>query len=841
MNEFTDKALKAIELAKAASTEFIHGYIGSEHLLLGLIREGSGVAAQLLRKYGITNEKCVSLMNSPFMGSKNNISTLESNLYTNNYNRIINNARNEASKQVNKNVGTEQLLLAILVERNSSAYKMIVSMIGRNVENLYLEIISIIGGSNLNQQRNLNGFTQGLGQGFGPGFAPGFRPVNMQPGAMSQNMESDTPMLDSFSRDLTELAREEKLDPVVGRDSEIARIIQILSRRTKNNPCLIGEPGVGKTAVVEGLAEKMVKGEVPDSIKGKRIVALDMGAMVAGTKFRGEFEERITKIIAEASENKNVLLFIDEIHTIIGAGGSEGSLDAANILKPALSRGELQVIGATTLNEYRKRIEKDTALERRFQPVTVFEPTPQECIEIIKGIKYRYENFHNVTITDGAVEAAVNYSVRYIPERNLPDKAIDLIDEAASRKKINSFVFPEEIKKLEADIESLSAEKENAVVNENYELAGELRQRQIEKKERLLALRKDIESKKNSKNIEITDDDIAEIVSGWTKIPVKKLAEEEGERLKNLENILHERVIGQDDAISAIAKAIRRSRVGLKDPKRPLGSFLFLGPTGVGKTEVSKALSECMFGSENNMIRIDMSEYMEKFDVSKMIGAPPGYVGYDDGGQLSEKVRRNPYSVVLFDEVEKAHPDIFNLLLQVLDEGQLTDGNGRKISFRNTIIILTSNIGAKNIVEPRTLGFVSESSEEEKYDTMKTKVMDEVKKTFKPEFLNRLDEIIVFHKLSKENVSEILNIMLKEIAARAKENMDIDITVDEDAKEFLLQKGYDPVYGARSLRRVVQSMLEDTLASEKLNGKFSNGDKVLISKSGDILTADVAK
>ena len=832
MNEFTDKAQKAIELAKAASTEFMHGYIGSEHLLLGLIREGSGVAAQLLRKYGITNDKCVSLLSSPLMGSRNNVSLLDSTTYTANYTRIINNAKEEAVKQVNKNVGTEQLLLAILIERNSTACKMIISMIGRNIENLYSEIISIIGGSNLGQQRNISPFAGGPFRG-----AP-----NMMGGQFVQqaNPESDTPMLDSFSRDLTALARAEKLDPVIGRDEEIARIIQILSRRTKNNPCLIGEPGVGKTAVVEGLAEKMVKDEVPDSIKGKRIVALDMGAMVAGTKFRGEFEERITKIIQEAADNKNVLLFIDEIHTIIGAGGSEGSLDAANILKPALSRGELQVIGATTLNEYRKRIEKDTALERRFQPVTVFEPTPSECIEIIKGIKYRYENFHNLTITDDAVEAAVNYSVRYIPERNLPDKAIDLIDEAASRKKINSFVFPEEIKKLEADIENLEVEKENAVISENYELASELRQKQLEKKERLASAKKEIESKKKNLSITVTEDDIAEIVSGWTKIPVKKLAEEESERLKNLESILHKRVIGQDDAISAISKAIRRSRVGLKDPKRPLGSFLFLGPTGVGKTEVSKALSECMFGSENNLIRVDMSEYMEKFDVSKMIGAPPGYVGYDDGGQLSEKVRRNPYSVVLFDEVEKAHPDIFNLLLQVLDEGQLTDGNGRKINFRNTIIILTSNIGAKNIVEPRTLGFVSDTNEDEKYSTMKTKVMDEVKRTFKPEFLNRLDEIIVFHKLSKENVSAILEIMLTDIIKRAKENMDIDITVDDTAKEFLLEKGYDPVYGARSLRRIVQSMLEDTIASEKLNGKFSNGDKVLISKSGDNLVANVA-
>ncbi len=830
MNEFTDKAQRAIELAKVASTEFMHGYIGSEHLLLGLIREGSGVAAQLLRKYGITNEKCVNLLSSPLMGSRNNISVLDSTTFTPNYTRIINNARDEAARQVNKNVGTEQLLLGIIMERNSTACRMIISIIGRNIENLYSEIIAIIGGSNLGQQRNVSPFNHSFGR----------NPNMGQQFGMPQNAESDTPMLDSFSRDLTALARAEKLDPVIGRDEEIARIIQILSRRTKNNPCLIGEPGVGKTAVVEGLAEKMVKDEVPDSIKGKRIVALDMGAMVAGTKFRGEFEERITKIIQEAADNKNVLLFIDEIHTIIGAGGSEGSLDAANILKPALSRGELQVIGATTLNEYRKRIEKDTALERRFQPVTVFEPTPSECIEIIKGIKYRYESFHNLTITDSAVEAAVNYSVRYIPERNLPDKAIDLIDEAASRKKINSFVFPEEIKKLEADIENLEVEKENAVISENYELAGELRQKQLEKKERLALLKKEIESKKKNLAIQITDDDIAEIVSGWTKIPVKKLAQEEGERLKHLEEILHKRVIGQDDAISAISKAIRRSRVGLKDPKRPLGSFLFLGPTGVGKTEVSKALSECMFGSENNLIRVDMSEYMEKFDVSKMIGAPPGYVGYDDGGQLSEKVRRNPYSVVLFDEVEKAHPDIFNLLLQVLDEGQLTDGNGRKINFRNTIIILTSNIGAKNIVEPRTLGFVSETNEDEKYDTMKSKVMDEVKRTFKPEFLNRLDEIIVFHKLSKENVSAILEIMLSEIAKRAKDNMDIEISVDDTAKEFLLEKGYDPVYGARSLRRIVQSMLEDTLASEKLNGKFSNGDKVLISKAGDALVANVA-
>ena len=613
-------------------------------------------------------------------------------------------------------------------------------------------------------------------------------------------------------------------------ETEIKRLIQILSRRTKNNPCLIGEPGVGKTAVVEGLAQMIIEGNVPETIAEKRVLTLDLSGMVAGSKYRGEFEERIKKVIAEVMEDGEVLLFIDEIHTIIGAGGAEGAIDASNILKPSLARGELQLIGATTIEEYRKYIEKDSALERRFQPVTVEEPSEEEAVAILKGLRGRYEAHHHVTITDEALTAAVKLSARYINDRFMPDKAIDVIDEAASKVRLTAFVEPPEIKDLEKEIEKLEDQKEAAIRDEAYEKAGAIKKKQEKKKEKIDKIREKWQKDKDTRKQVVDEGEIADVVSSWTKIPVRKLEEGESQRLKNLESILHERVIGQEEAVTAVAKAIRRGRVGLKDPKRPIGSFLFLGPTGVGKTELSKALAEAMFGTENALIRVDMSEYMEKHSVSKMIGSPPGYVGYDEGGQLSEKVRRNPYSVILFDEIEKAHPDVFNILLQVLDDGHITDAQGRKIDFKNTVIIMTSNAGAESIISPKRLGFGAVADEKADYKVMKDRVMEEVKHIFKPEFINRIDEIIVFHPLNKGHMKDIVTIMLKEIMKRTKEQMNITLSVDEAAKEFLINKGYDEKYGARPLRRTIQSCLEDRLAEEILDGAVKEGDEVLVSQ-----------
>ena len=631
---------------------------------------------------------------------------------------------------------------------------------------------------------------------------------------------SSTPALDSYSRNLTQMALDGKLDPVIGREHEIQRVIQILSRRTKNNPCLIGEPGVGKTAVVEGLAQRIAAGDVPDTIADKRVMTLDLSGMVAGSKYRGEFEERIKKVIAEVVESKDVLLFIDEIHTIIGAGGAEGALDASNILKPSLARGELQLIGATTIDEYRKYIEKDAALERRFQPVTVDEPSEEESIAILKGLRSRYEEHHKVEITDDALEAAVKLSARYINDRFLPDKAIDLIDEASSKVRLLNYTKPAKVRTYEEQIDELEEEKETAIREEAYEKAGDIKKKQEKLKEKIRQTLEKWEKEKETRKLTVGENEVADVVAGWTKIPVKKLAEEESERLKNLENILHERVVGQEEAITAVSKAIRRGRIGLKDPKRPIGSFLFLGPTGVGKTELSKALAEAMFGTETSLIRVDMSEYMEKHSVSKMIGSPPGYVGYEEGGQLSEKVRRNPYSVILFDEIEKAHPDVFNILLQVLDDGHITDAQGRKIDFKNTIIIMTSNAGAENIIAPKRLGFGVATDAKADHEFMKGRVMEEVKRLFKPEFLNRIDEIIVFHQLTKEHMKGIADIMLKGIEKRCKEQLGITLTVNEAAKELLIDKGYDEKYGARPLRRTIQSLLEDKMAEEILDGKI---------------------
>ena len=655
-------------------------------------------------------------------------------------------------------------------------------------------------------------------------------PANKEELLKGSRTKGSTPTLDSYSRDLTALAREGKLDPVIGRETEIKRLIQILSRRTKNNPCLIGEPGVGKTAVVEGLAQMIIEGNVPETIAEKRVLTLDLSGMVAGSKYRGEFDERIKKVIAEVMEDGEVLLFIDEIHTIIGAGGAEGAIDASYILKPSLARGELQLIGATTIEEYRKYIEKDSALERRFQPVTVEEPSEEEAVAILKGLRGRYEAHHHVTITDEALTAAVKLSARYINDRFMPDKAIDVIDEAASKVRLTAFVEPPEIKDLEKEIEKLEDQKEAAIRDEAYEKAGAIKKKQEKKKEKIDKIREKWQKDKDTRKQVVDEGEIADVVSSWTKIPVRKLEEGESQRLKNLESILHERVLGQEEAVTAVAKAIRRGRVGLKDPKRPIGSFLFLGPTGVGKTELSKALAEAMFGTENALIRVDMSEYMEKHSVSKMIGSPPGYVGYDEGGQLSEKVRRNPYSVILFDEIEKAHPDVFNILLQVLDDGHITDAQGRKIDFKNTVIIMTSNAGAESIISPKRLGFGAVADEKADYKVMKDRVMEEVKHIFKPEFINRIDEIIVFHPLNKGHMKDIVTIMLKEIMKRTKEQMNITLSVDEAAKEFLINKGYDEKYGARPLRRTIQSCLEDRLAEEILDGAVKEGDEVLVSQ-----------
>ena len=616
-------------------------------------------------------------------------------------------------------------------------------------------------------------------------------------------------------------------------------MIQILSRRTKNNPCLIGEPGVGKTAVVEGLAQMIASGNVPETIAKKRVMTLDLSGMVAGSKYRGEFEERIKKVISEVKDDREVLLFIDEIHTIIGAGGAEGALDASNILKPSLARGEIQLIGATTIDEYRKHVEKDAALERRFQPVTVEEPDEEHSIAILKGLRGRYEEHHHVTITDKALEAAVKLSARYINDRFLPDKAIDLIDEAASKVRLSNYVEPGEIKELEKDIAGLEKQKEEAIRSEAYEKAGAIKKKQEKKREKIEKIRARWEKDKASRKLVVDENEVADVVAGWTKIPVRKLEEEESERLKNLETILHERVVGQEEAVTAVSKAIRRGRVGLKDPKRPIGSFLFLGPTGVGKTELSKALAEAMFGTENALIRVDMSEYMEKHSVSKMIGSPPGYVGYEEGGQLSEKVRRNPYSVILFDEIEKAHPDVFNILLQVLDDGHITDAQGRKIDFKNTVLIMTSNAGAENIISPKRLGFTSANDEKANYSFMKDRVMEEVKRLFKPEFLNRIDDIIVFHPLNKENMKQIADIMLASIRKRTKQQLSMELSIDEAAKDLLIQKGYDEKYGARPLRRTIQNLLEDKLAEEVLDGKAGAGDKVEITADGDGLKFSV--
>ena len=803
---YTENAKRALQYAQETATKYGLDYVATEHLLLGLALVTEGVASKALQNQKITpqsiSEKLDKMMNDQ------NIIQIASNQpikgYTPRTKRILDRSLDE-SKRMNSNyVGTEHMLIAILRELECIAGQLLVSM-NVNIQKLYDDILQMLGVNNKYSETN-------------PVFA-------------EQNVEGNgkTPALDKFSRDFTQMARDGKFDPIIGRKKEIDRVIQILSRRTKNNPCLVGDPGVGKTAIAEGLAQKIIDGDVPETINTKRVVALDLSAMVAGTKYRGEFEERIKKVLDEVIGSKNVILFIDELHTIIGAGGAEGSLDASNILKPALARGEMQVIGATTLNEYRKYIEKDAALERRFQPVMVDEPTEDEAIEMLRGIRDKYEAHHNVRITDDAVEAAVRLSARYISDRFLPDKAIDLIDESSSKVRLRSYTAPEGLKELQNEIAEMEKEKESAIKTEEFEKAGELKHIQNELKAKLDEATKRWKDGNNQTTQIVGEDEIAEVISSWTGIPVKRLQQEENERLLKMEDELHQRIIGQDEAVKTVAKAIRRGRVGLKDPKRPIGSFLFLGPTGVGKTTIAKALAEILFGDENSVVRVDMSEYMDKHTVSRMIGSPPGYIGYDEGGQLSELIRRKPYSVVLFDEVEKAHPDVFNILLQILDEGHITDAHGRRINFKNTVIIMTSNAGARSIISPKKVGITINENDGHSYDDMKKTVMDEVKNIFKPEFVNRIDDIIVFHILERDEVLQIAKLMLNETVGRVLKNMRINLSCTEECAAHIAEEGYDPIYGARPLRRAVQNKVEDALAEAILEGRFTEGENVSAS------------
>lgn len=800
---YTAKAKKAIDIATRISKSLHHSYIGTEHILLGLLKEGTGVASQVLADNGVEYDKVLELIEE-LIAPGNAVAVLEDGLSPRAA-HVLGVSKAEAARFHSEKIGTEHLLIAMIKETECVASRLL-NTLSVNVQKMYVDTL-IAMGEDVSQYKDE--FQNGK---------PGKR----------KNAEG-TPSLDQFSRDLTELARDGKLDPVVGREAKIDRVIQILSRRSKNNPCLIGEPGVGKTAIVEGIAERIMGGMVPDTVLGKRVVSLDLSGIVAGSKYRGEFEERIKKVLAEVAKAGNVLLFIDEIHTIIGAGGAEGAIDASNILKPALARGEVQVIGATTIEEYRKYIEKDAALERRFQPVVVEEPTEEEAISILKGLRSQYESHHHVTITDEAVEAAVRLSARYINDRFLPDKAIDLMDEAAAKVRLHVGGDPREAAELRREIAESQETLEQALSGGDLEAAREAQTKRQELEEKLEKLNAKAKQGGRRHHQTVGEDEIADVVSGWTKIPVKKLTEGEAARLKKLEATLHKRVIGQEEAVSAVAKAVRRGRVGLKDPKRPIGSFLFLGPTGVGKTEISKALAEAVFGQEQAMIRVDMSEYMEKHSVSKMIGSPPGYVGHEDGGQLSEKVRRNPYAVILFDEIEKAHPDVFNILLQVLDDGHITDSQGRKVDFKNTIIIMTSNAGAQAIVEPKKLGFASGNDEKQNYERMKGSVMEEVRRIFKPEFLNRIDETIVFRALNKDDMKQIVGLMTKELAKRCETQLGITLVVRDAAKQYIVDKAYDPKYGARPLRRKIQDEIEDPLAEKLLDGSIRRGDEVIVT------------
>lgn len=811
--QYTNQAKTAVKYAEKTARRYKHSYIGTEHLLAGLLHEEEGTAGMVLRDMGISEERLMEMIRKLIAPEESNVLTADRAGYTPRATRMLEGAVEEADDLRSEKIGTEHLLLAMLREVDCMGTRLLHTM-GVNIRKLQNEVLAAMGEEVANPRDNGN--------------------------ARSRNeAATGTPTLDQYSRDLTEMARQGVMDPVVGREDEIGRVIQILSRRTKNNLCLIGEPGVGKTAVVEGLAQRITQGLVPEKMKNRRLVVLDLSGMVAGSKYRGEFEERIKKVITEVMEHPGILLFIDELHTIIGAGGAEGALDASNILKPSLSRGEIQIIGATTIEEYRKHIEKDAALERRFQPVTVEEPTQEQAVEILKGLRPYYEKHHGVTITDEALEAAVKMSIRYIADRHLPDKAIDLMDEASSRVQLTGITVPPQLKEVEQNLHALAEKKEEAIREGDFSRARELQEGQKELEESYEKLKKRQEQRHKNKKMQVTEENIAQIVSSWTKIPVQKLAQKESKRLASLEKELHKRVIGQEEAVEAVAKAIKRGRVGLKDPARPIGSFLFLGPTGVGKTELSKALAETVFGSEQAMIRVDMSEYMEKHSVSKLIGSPPGYVGYEEGGQLSEKIRRNPYSVILFDEIEKAHPDVFNILLQVLDDGHITDAQGRKVDFKQTCIIMTSNAGAQSIVEPKRLGFSQGEDKKKDYEDMKRGVMEEVRRIFKPEFLNRVDEILVFHMLDKQEIRQIVNILVKKLEKRCKEQLDIELVVRNSVKDYLAENGFDSKYGARPLKRAIQNKLEDRMAEEILDGKIHRGDRVIVSVSKKVIKFSV--
>ncbi len=805
--KLTERAKAAINSAGQSAMELGHSYIGTEHLLLGLIREGEGVAHTILEENGITYDKVVEKIEK-LIGIEPPIN--DSSIgFTPRTKSVLERSLSESMRFGHGYIGTEHILISLMREGQSVAVRIIVEL-GGNLQNMYNDIVKMI--------NETDGGESG-------------EPAGYSKEAVKPQGSGKSPILDKYGRDLTKMAKDLKLDPVIGRDDVIERVIQILSRRTKNNPCLIGEPGVGKTAVAEGLAQKIVQGLVPEILKNKRVITLDLSSMVAGAKYRGEFEERLKGAMDEIRKDGSIILFIDEMHTIIGAGAAEGAIDAANILKPALARGELQVIGATTIEEYRKHIEKDAALERRFQPIRLAEPTEEESIEILKGIRDKYEAHHGVKITDDAIKSAVKMSVRYIPDRFLPDKAIDLIDEAASRLRIKNLTAPPDVKNIEDEIETVKKEKEAAIRAQEFEKAAEFRDKEKSLNDELKMQKENWENSAINSNVKVTEEEIAEIIASWTGIPVKTITEDEGERLLKLEEILHNRVIGQSEAVSAVSKAIRRGRVGLKDPKRPIGSFVFSGPTGVGKTELSKALAEAMFGDEEAIIRIDMSEYMEKHTVSRLVGSPPGYVGYDEGGQLTEKVRRKPYSVVLFDEIEKAHPDVFNILLQILDDGILTDSQGRRVDFRNTVIIMTSNLGARLITENKSLGFsAGDASSDRSYETIKSDVMGEIKRAFRPEFINRIDDIIVFHQLTKDDINKIASKMLETLAERLKAN-NITVKFTEGAVEKIGDAGFDPVYGARPLRRAIQSEIEDLIAEKILDGTVKPEQEIKVDKT----------
>lgn len=796
-SKFTEPAKEALNAASRYASNLKQGYVGTEHILAGLLKEQTGVAHRVLADNGVELTKVLDMIRES-IAFEGGVSIRERGGYSPRAEKVLEEAHRQAARFGQKETGTEHLLMALIREGENVAVRLL-NTLGANIQKIYSDTLIAMGQDGNLYKEDLGRKNQGKGK---------------------------NSTLSQYSRDLTAMAREGKLDPCIGREEEILRLVQILSRRTKNNPCLIGEPGVGKTAVVEGLAMRIVEGKVPATVKDKRVLTLDLSGMVAGSKYRGEFEERIKKVIREVTEDGNVILFLDELHTIIGAGGAEGAIDASNILKPSLARGEIQMIGATTIAEYRKYIEKDAALERRFQPVNVEEPTEEEAVRILEGVKEKYEEHHGVTITSEAVEAAVRLSQRYINDRNLPDKAIDLIDEAAASARLRTAEVPDKLKEMAEQIKKMDLQIERSIRMEVFSQAAEIKRNQDELIKKYERAQKRAENSVAARKIVIGENEIADVVAMWTKIPVQKLAQKESEKLLKLEGILHKRVIGQEEAVTAVAKAMRRGRVGLKDPKRPIGSFLFLGPTGVGKTELSKALAEAMFGSEDAIIRVDMSEYMEGHSVSKMIGSPPGYVGFEEGGQLSEKVRRNPYSVVLFDEIEKAHPDVFNILLQVLDDGHITDSKGRKVSFKNTILIMTSNAGAQRIVDPKNLGFATASDEKRDYEKMKSGVMEEVKKNFKPEFINRIDDIIVFHQLGKENMKAIVNLLAANLCRRCEEQMDIRLTLSSALKEHLVEKYSDVKMGARPLKRAIQSVVEDALAEEILRKKVQPGDSV---------------